>query len=71
MRQRGFEPLQQEHMVLQFIEKHGSIRRAEAAELCQLNPMQAYRLLKRLERAGKIVKLGGSTKGVRYGLASK
>ncbi len=71
VRQRGFEPIQQEQMVLQYVEKHGSIGRGEVAELCQLNPMQAYRLLKRLERLGRIRRISGSTKGVRYGLSSK
>lgn len=71
VRQRGFEPLQQEQMVLQYVGKHGSISRREVAELCQLAPPQAYRLLKRLEGAGKILRTGGSTKSVRYGLASK
>ncbi len=71
VRQRGFEPIQQEQMVLQYMHKHGSIRRGEVAELCQLNPMQAYRLLKRLERLGRIRRISGSTKGVRYGLSSK
>jgi predicted HTH transcriptional regulator len=68
VRQRGFEPLQQEQMVLQYVEKHGRITRREAAELCRLAPSQAYRLLKQLEEAGKIRRIGGSTKGVRYGL---
>jgi len=71
VRQRGFEPLQQEQMVLQYVGKHGSISRREAAELCRLAPSQAYRLLKQLEGAGKILRIGGSTKGVRYGPASK
>jgi ATP-dependent DNA helicase RecG len=68
---RGFEPAQQEQMVLQYVERHGSIGRGEVAELCQLNPPQAYRLLKRLEKQGKIRQSSGSTKGVRYGSASK
>ncbi|MEW6107217.1 MAG: ATP-binding protein [Bacillota bacterium] len=71
VRQRGFEPIQQEQMVLQYVEKHGSIGRGEVAELCQLNPMQAYRLLKRLEKLGRIQRITGSTKGTRYGLPSK
>lgn len=71
VRQRGFEPLQQEQMVLQYLQKHGSISRGEAAELCRLNPMQAYRLLKRLENKGQLRRIGGSTKAVRYGMASK
>ena len=69
--QRGFEPMQQEQMVLQYVEKHGSIGRGEVAELCRLSPPQAYRLLKRLEKQGKIRQTSGSTKGVRYGSASK
>ncbi|GBC82777.1 hypothetical protein HRbin10_01909 [bacterium HR10] len=66
VRRRGFEPIQQEQMILQYIDRFGSISRREVAELCQLNSMQAYRLLKRLEKEGKIQRLGGSTKGVRY-----
>jgi len=68
IRQRGFEPLQQEQMVLQYVKQHGSITRSEVAELCRLNPAQAYRLLKKLEMAGKIRRVVGSTKGTRYGL---
>ena len=71
VRQRGFEPLQQEQMVLQYVSKHGSISRGEAAELCQINPMQAYRLLKGLEKRGRIERVAGSTKATRYGAASK
>lgn len=71
IRQRGFEPLQQEQMILQYVEKHGSIKRSEAAELCKIGFMQAYRLLKRLEKHGKIERLGGTTKAVRYGIPSK
>lgn len=71
VRQRGFEPLQQEQMVMQYVEKYGSISRREAAELCQLGSLQAYRLLKKLEKSGQIVRLGGSTRGVRYGRPRK
>ncbi|GIV15261.1 MAG: hypothetical protein KatS3mg022_0696 [Armatimonadota bacterium] len=71
VRRRGFEPIQQEQMILQYIDRFGSISRKEVAELCQLNSMQAYRLLKRLETEGKIQKLGGSTKGVRYARSRK
>lgn len=58
VRQRGFEPLQQEQMVLQYVEKHGRITRREAAELCRLSPDQAYRLLMRLAADGKLVRHG-------------
>ncbi|WP_343216962.1 FaeA/PapI family transcriptional regulator [Chloracidobacterium aggregatum] len=58
-------------MVLQYLERHGSTDRGEVAELCKIGPMQAYRLLKRLEKTGKIRRVAGSTKGTRYGLPSK
>ncbi|MBI5365047.1 MAG: putative DNA binding domain-containing protein [Planctomycetes bacterium] len=48
VRQRGFEPAQQEQMVLQYVRTHGSIARNEVAELCRLSPPQAYRLLQKL-----------------------
>lgn len=58
IRQAGFDPIQQEQMVLAYIDKHGSIKRAEVAELCRLSPAQAYHLLKRLEKQGKIEQHG-------------
>lgn len=48
VRQRGFEPLQHEQMVLQFAQSHGRITRAEVAQLCRLTSDQAKALLKRL-----------------------
>jgi ATP-dependent DNA helicase RecG len=65
VRQRGFEPLQQEQMVLQYVEKHGRITRREAAELCRLSPDQAYRLLTRLKDEGRLAQ-HGSKKGAWY-----
>ncbi|MEO0107644.1 MAG: ATP-binding protein, partial [candidate division WOR-3 bacterium] len=58
VRQRGFEPLQQEQMVLQYVTKHGRIARKEVAELCQLGPYQATRLLERLVRDGRLARRG-------------
>jgi ATP-dependent DNA helicase RecG len=69
VRQRGFEPLQQEQMVLQYVEKHGRITRREAAELCRIDVRQAGRLLARLAQEGKIV-LHGTRKGAWYGPCS-
>jgi len=65
VRRRGFEPLQQEQMVLQYVATHGRITRREAAELCRISPDQAYRLLTRLVGAGQIVR-HGSKKGAWY-----
>lgn len=58
IRQAGFEPIQQEQMVLSYIEKHGSIRRADVMDLCRLSGAQAYHLLNRLQKQGKILKNG-------------
>lgn len=61
----GFEPVQQQ-MVLQYVEKHGSIGRGEAAELCRLSLSQAYRLLQLLVQKGLIEKPPGRGRGIRY-----
>lgn len=58
VRQKGFDPIQQEQMVLTYIDKHGSIKRSDVMELCRLTGPQAYHLLHRLQKQGKIVKLG-------------
>jgi len=58
VRQAGFDLIQQEQMVLGYIDKHGSIKRADVAELCWISPFQATRLLKRLTKDGKIVSQG-------------
>jgi len=65
IRQRGFEPLQQEQMIMQYVEKHGRIMRHEAAELCRLSPDQAYRLLTRLTKETKL-RHHGTKKGSWY-----
>jgi len=71
VRQRGFEPLQQEQMVLQYVEKHGRITRRDAAELCRLSGAQAYRLLARLVGSGSLVRQGERGRGVTYGRGSE
>ena len=58
VRTRGIEPLQQEQMVLQYIASHGRITRGQAADLCQLAPAQATRLLARLRDRGAIEQVG-------------
>ncbi|MER3466094.1 MAG: hypothetical protein C4340_02670 [Armatimonadota bacterium] len=66
VRQRGFETLQQEQMVLQYVETHGRITRREAAELCQLSGPQAYRLLQRLVEKGLLQPMGERGRGAKY-----
>jgi len=65
VRVHGFEPLQQEQMVLQYVDAHGQISRAEATELCSLTPDQASRLLRRLAKEGKL-ELRGERRGSEY-----
>ncbi|MEW5825255.1 MAG: ATP-binding protein [Candidatus Bipolaricaulota bacterium] len=65
VRQRGFEPLQQEQMVLQYVEKHGRIARREAADLCRIASHQARDLLARLVRRSEL-EMRGVKKGSHY-----
>jgi ATP-dependent DNA helicase RecG len=71
VRQRGFEPLQQQQMVLQYVEKHGRITRKEAADLCRISGPQAYRLLDRLAQQGLLAREGERGRGVGYRGARK
>jgi ATP-dependent DNA helicase RecG len=56
-------------MVLQYVQTYGRISRADAAELCHLSPPQAYRLLQRLVKSGKLIQRG-QKKGAWYGLGA-
>ena len=58
IRQAGFDAIQQEQMVLNYIDKHGSIKRAEVMDLCHVTRDQAYKLLFRLRKRGSITKIG-------------
>jgi len=68
VRQIGFEPLQNEQMVLQYAEKYGSISRKTVVQLCRLDSNQAKRLLGSLVYKGKLVK-HGKTRGAHYTVA--
>jgi len=65
VRQAGFDPIQQQEMVLTYVRKHGRIKRGDAADLCKISPFQASRLLKRLRESGRIVAKGRG-KGTHY-----
>ncbi|NLW30642.1 MAG: ATPase [Fibrobacter sp.] len=58
VRQAGFDSLQQEQMVVKFIQGHGRIKRADVMELCRLTKDQAAKLLTRLAGESKIYKHG-------------
>ena len=65
VRQAGFDAIQREQMILGYIDRHGSIRRSEAAELCRLNENQAYHLLRGMRDKG-LVQLQGRFKKAFY-----
>ncbi len=65
VRVHGFEPLQQEQMILQYVDAHGRITRGQAAELCQLEPRQARLVLKRLVEREEL-RLVGQRRGAFY-----
>ncbi|MDE0699969.1 MAG: hypothetical protein F4Y27_00050 [Acidimicrobiaceae bacterium] len=58
VRTKGFERIQQREMILTFVEQHGSISRSEASELCQIAPLQAGNLLRRLRDRDELVMVG-------------
>lgn len=66
VRTRGFEPLQQEQMVLQYARQHGQITRQEASELCRLTGPQASRLLTRVAARHPELVREGERRGARY-----
>ena len=57
-RAAGFEPLQQEQMVLAHLRAHGRMTRSDAAELCRITSITAKSLLRRLLRRGLVVQIG-------------
>jgi ATP-dependent DNA helicase RecG len=67
VRARGFEPLQMEQMIFQFVQAHGQITRREVVELCRLSKNQAGYLLKKLTERGDL-RLMGSGRGAHYKL---
>ena len=65
VRQVGFDPIQQEQMILSYIKEHKTIKRSEAADLCRISLFQANRFLKKLTDAELIVPKGNG-KGTFY-----
>lgn len=67
-RASGFEPVQQEQMVLSHLRAHKQITRSDIMELCHVSPDRAKWLLRKFLRNGTIVKLG-TGKGTFYRIA--
>jgi len=65
VRQAGFNPIQQEQMIMSYIKENKTIKRSEAADLCRISPFQSYRILKKLMEEGVIIPKGKG-KGTTY-----
>lgn len=65
VRTRGFEPVQQEQMVIQYVNAHRRVTRREVIDLCKITSRQATHLLKKLVDK-KILVLKGEKKGAYY-----
>jgi ATP-dependent DNA helicase RecG len=65
IRVRAVDPIQQDQMVLSYIEAYGSITRRQVAELCMLTPVQARTVLHRLVKDGWIT-MRGERRGASY-----
>lgn len=70
VRQAGFEPLQQEQMVLTYVDRHGSIRRREVAELCRITDRQAKTLLQKMVADNRLTR-SGNRRTAMYGRGPK
>ena len=62
VRARGFEPLQMENMIRQYVQAHGRITRRDVVELCRVSKDQAYYLLKKLTEQGVLEQVGSGPK---------
>lgn len=66
VRSRGFEPIQQEQMILQYIDAHAKITRADVSSLCMITVHQASKKLKKMCDKGLIQMAGKPPKGAYY-----
>lgn len=65
IRQAGFNKLQSEQLVKNYIQKHGRITRGDVMTLCNMTKIQAYRLLKKMSDE-KLIKKHGDRKSSFY-----
>ena len=65
VRQAGFSRIQQEQMILSFIDAHGSIKRSDVMELCHLTGSQTTKCLLQLKKKG-CIEQNGSLKTSSY-----
>lgn len=65
VRQAGFDRIQQEQMVIQYVQLHGRVTRKDVMNLCRLSEDQAGHLLRQLTAEGKLL-LNGKSRGAFY-----
>ncbi len=65
VRQAGFDSIQQEQMVISYVNTHSKITRQKAMELCRISEDQASHLLRKLS-ASKQLRLVGKGRGAYY-----
>lgn len=65
VRMQDTDPIQQDQMVLAYVDRWGTITRSKAAELCRLSPQQARLVLRRLVDTGEL-ELRGERRGSHY-----
>lgn len=65
VRLQDTDPIQQDQMVLSYVDRYGLITRRKAAELCRLSPQQARGVLKRLVDADAL-ELRGERRAAHY-----
>ena len=70
IRQAGFDTIQQEQMVMQYVRTNGRIKRQEAIDLCHLGPFQSTRLLDKLVKSGQLERYG-KKRGAYYELPKR
>ena len=58
VRTHGFDEIRQQSMILEYLEAHGKISRAQASELCGIQPRNASYLLDKMRKAHKVVLVG-------------
>jgi ATP-dependent DNA helicase RecG len=65
VRTSGFDRIQHEAMILQFIDAFGSVRRADVIELCAMAPKESSKLLNDMTRRG-VLHRNGERRGTFY-----
>lgn len=67
VRLRPLDPIQQQQMILTYVQSYGSITRSQTMELCRVSAPQARNLLKSMVQTGDLV-LQGERRGAHYRL---